>query len=167
MSRRTLPKNASIAASSPAVTIGDRYGGEWPAERFREHSIHYRIADKTKSEIYQTALPMLNSTKVELLDNKTLRQQLVGLERRTSRGGRDSIDHRPGGRDDVANSVAGALIRCVHSEPMGADLFAQGGVRAAGFAHAARYYEESFIDWTRAREGGLTLWDQRPREEKK
>ena len=31
-----------------------------------------------------------------------------GLERRTARGGRDSIDHAPGGHDDLANAVAGA-----------------------------------------------------------
>jgi hypothetical protein len=36
--------------------------------------------------------------------------QLCGLERRTARGGRDSIDHAPGSHDDVANAVAGALI---------------------------------------------------------
>ena len=34
--------------------------------------------------------------------------QLCGLERRTARGGRDSIDHAPGGHDDLANAVAGA-----------------------------------------------------------
>jgi hypothetical protein len=33
--------------------------------------------------------------------------QLCMLERRTSRGGRDSIDHPPGGHDDVANVIAG------------------------------------------------------------
>jgi hypothetical protein len=33
--------------------------------------------------------------------------QLVGLERRTARGGRDSIDHAPGAHDDLANAVAG------------------------------------------------------------
>ena len=27
-----------------------------------------------------------------------------------ARGGRDSIDHGPGGRDDVANAAAGALV---------------------------------------------------------
>jgi hypothetical protein len=32
-----------------------------------------------------------------------------GLERRTARGGRDSIDHAPGGHDDLANAVAGAV----------------------------------------------------------
>jgi hypothetical protein len=29
------------------------------------------------------------------------------LERRTARGGRDSIDHPPGQHDDLANAVAG------------------------------------------------------------
>jgi hypothetical protein len=33
--------------------------------------------------------------------------QLVGLERRTARGGRDSIDHAPGAHDDLAKAVAG------------------------------------------------------------
>jgi hypothetical protein len=31
----------------------------------------------------------------------------VGLERRTARGGRDSIDHAAGAHDDLANVVAG------------------------------------------------------------
>lgn len=109
--------------------IGDRYGGEWPRERFLTHGIQYRIADKTKSEIYQAALPMLNSGRVELLDNKTLRTQLVGLERRTARGGKDSIDHRPGGRDDVVNAAAGVLISCAFSVPITPDAFAQGVIK--------------------------------------
>jgi hypothetical protein len=106
--------------------IGDRYGGEWPRERFQTHGVHYRLAERTKSEIYQAALPALNSQRVELLDNKTLRTQLVGLERRTSRGGKDSIDHRPGGRDDLVNAAAGVLIGCVPTIPLTPDLFAQG-----------------------------------------
>jgi hypothetical protein len=36
------------------------------------------------------------------------------LERRTARGGKDSVDHAPGGRDDVANVVAG-LAHCAVS----------------------------------------------------
>jgi hypothetical protein len=42
-----------------------------------------------------------------LLDDKRLQAQLIGLERRTSRAGKDSIDHGPGGHDDIANAVAG------------------------------------------------------------
>jgi hypothetical protein len=37
--------------------------------------------------------------------------QLVSLERRTARGGRDSIDHPPGAHDDVANAAAGVLVQ--------------------------------------------------------
>ena len=33
--------------------------------------------------------------------------QIVGLERRVSRAGKDSIDHAPHGHDDLANVVAG------------------------------------------------------------
>ena len=33
--------------------------------------------------------------------------QFVGLERRTSRAGKDSVDHAPGAHDDLSNSVAG------------------------------------------------------------
>jgi hypothetical protein len=63
-----------------------------------------------KSDIYRDMLPLLNSRKCELLDNRRLISQLHGLERRTARGGRDSIDHSPGAHDDIANAVAGALV---------------------------------------------------------
>jgi hypothetical protein len=90
--------------------MGDRYAGEWPRERFREHGVHYRVADKTKSGYYSAVLPILNSGKAQLLDNDRLVNQLILLERRVSRGGKDSIDHPPKGHDDVANAVAGALV---------------------------------------------------------
>jgi hypothetical protein len=44
------------------------------------------------------------------LDNKRLVHQLVTLERRTSRSGRDAIGHPAGGHDDLANASAGALV---------------------------------------------------------
>jgi hypothetical protein len=89
---------------------GDRYAGEWPRERFSEHGVAYELSDRPKSDIYRDALPLLNSAKVELLDLPRLAGQLCNLERRTSRGGRDSIDHPPGGHDDVANAAMGALL---------------------------------------------------------
>lgn len=92
-----------------AVT-GDRYAGEWPRERFREHRINYEPSERTKSDIYRDVLPLLNSGQVELLHHSRLTSQLLGLERRTARGGRDSIDHAPGGHDDVANAAAGVLV---------------------------------------------------------
>jgi hypothetical protein len=88
---------------------GDRYAGEWPREQFRKHGVNYEPAGKSKSELYVDLLPLINSRAVDLLDNDRLVNQLVGLERRTARGGKDSIDHGPGGHDDVANAVAGAV----------------------------------------------------------
>jgi hypothetical protein len=52
-------------------------------------------------------LPAINSRLVDLLDHQRPIGQVVSLERRTSRSGKDSIDHAPGGHDDVANAVAG------------------------------------------------------------
>jgi hypothetical protein len=88
---------------------GDRYAGMWPRERFARHGVTYEPSEKTKSDIYATLLPLLNSHRVELLDDRRLHSQLLGLERRTSRGGRDSIDHAPRAHDDVVNAAAGAL----------------------------------------------------------
>ena len=93
-----------------AVATGDRFGGEWPREALRRYGVDYDVAQKTKSDIYREVLPLLNSCRVELLDDRRLRAQLAGLERRVGRGGRDTIDHPPGGHDDVGNAVAGALV---------------------------------------------------------
>ena len=90
--------------------VGDRYAGEWPRERFEAHGIIYETSALTKSGIYKEVLPLINSARVELLDLSVLRAQLLGLERRVARGGKDSIDHGPGGRDDVSNAAAGALV---------------------------------------------------------
>jgi hypothetical protein len=90
--------------------VGDRYAGEWPREKFSEFGIRYEAATKAKSDLYKDTLAILNSGKVDLLDHPKLVAQFCGLERRTARGGRDSIDHPPGPwHDDVCNSVAGLV----------------------------------------------------------
>ena len=53
---------------------------------------------------------------VGLLENDRLVVQLSSLERRTARGGKDSIDHAPGTHDDLANAAAGALV-CAFKRP--------------------------------------------------
>ncbi|MFO1126450.1 MAG: hypothetical protein U1E25_14990 [Methylocystis sp.] len=90
--------------------VGDRYAGEWPRERFRAHGIHYQPSEKVKSDLYKECLPLFNARRVELLDHNKCVAQLCGLERRTARGGRDSIDHAPNAHDDIANSVCGAVV---------------------------------------------------------
>jgi hypothetical protein len=100
----------TLAAYGVAKVCGDRYAGEWPREQFAKRNVTYEPSEKVKSNIYRDMLPLLNSRKCQLLDNRRLISQLHGLERRTARGGRDSIDHSPGAHDDIANAVAGALV---------------------------------------------------------
>ena len=90
---------------------GDRYAGEWVTDSFKRNGISVRSSKLNKSEIYLELLPMINSGRCELLDNKRLGLQLNSLERRTRIGGKDSIDHLPGLHDDLANAAAGAIIR--------------------------------------------------------
>jgi hypothetical protein len=102
---------AAVLKSYRVSTVtGDRYAGEWPREQCRKHGIEYRVSERTKSDVYREALPLLNSGRVELLDLPRLRAQLLGLERRVARGGKDSVDHGPGGHDDVANAACGVLV---------------------------------------------------------
>jgi hypothetical protein len=98
---RTL-KNYNVSSIS-----GDRFAGIWPVEQFRNFNIRYEQSAEPKSDLYQSLLPLINSRRIDLLDHPKLINQLIGLERRTARGGRDSIDHPPGGRDDICNTVAG------------------------------------------------------------
>ena len=88
---------------------GDRYAGDWPRQEFRKHGVSFHDAPGTRSELYLSLLAALNSGRVELPPCPILARQLAGLERRTTRGGRDQIDHAPGGHDDRANAAAGAI----------------------------------------------------------
>jgi hypothetical protein len=88
---------------------GDRYAGEWVREQFAKQGISYRPSEHNKSELYLEALPQFSQGTVSLLDHQPLRVELMQLERRTSRSGKDSVDHPPGGRDDHANAVCGCI----------------------------------------------------------
>ncbi len=131
---------------------GDRYGGQWPAEKFQEHGIYYRPSEKTKNEIYLEFLPVVSAKRAELLDNERLINQLCTLERRTNRGGRDSVDHPPRGHDDLANVAAGALVaaNCI-TTPADADDFLFG--RLGGEEKA-----EEWRDWVEALDQETPPW---------
>ena len=88
--------------------IGDHYGGEFVKEPFRRRGIDIEVSKQVKSDLFRDLLPFLNSGRIMLPRHDRLVAQIVGLERRVSRGGKDSIGHPPHGHDDVANAVAGA-----------------------------------------------------------
>jgi hypothetical protein len=106
---------ALLRSYGVSEVTGDRYGGEWPREQFRKHGVEYRLAERNRSELYRSLLPRLNSGTIDLIDSDHLVNQIVGLERRVARAGREVIDHPPGGHDDVANAVAG--VADLLSEP--------------------------------------------------
>jgi hypothetical protein len=95
-----------LAAYRIRKVTGDRYAGEFPRELFRKHGIRYEVCGQPKSDLYQSLIYRLNSRDVVLLEHARLQKQLLALERRPG-AGKDVIDHPRGGKDDLANVVAG------------------------------------------------------------
>jgi hypothetical protein len=79
-------------------------------EAFKKELIKYRSSDRDRSALYLDVLPLFTSGRARLIDNPRLVHQFATLERRTSRTGRDRVDHAIGSHDDAANSAAGALL---------------------------------------------------------
>ena len=120
----------------------DRWAGQFPAEQFRKHGVDCSFSERVKSDIYKELLPLLNSGRVELIDNRRLVTQLCNLERRTARGGRDSIDHPVGSHDDLINSAALALLGAQAPSQERSFMWATGGTPGGGFG-ASNDYERS------------------------
>jgi hypothetical protein len=89
---------------------GDRHAVGFVEGVLQESGLKFVPSVLTKSDLFSELLPLVNTGAVELLDHPDLRTQLLTLERRSVRGGRDSIDHPRGGHDDVANAAAGAVV---------------------------------------------------------
>jgi hypothetical protein len=104
---------AEILKSYKVTSVkADRYALQWVVEAFKKHGISVEHTDKSKSVIYGELLPLINSKKCDLLDNARLHSQLLSLERRTTRNGRETIDHPQTNhaKDDVANAAAGCIV---------------------------------------------------------
>ena len=97
-------------------TYGDRYASEWVASAFERRGVKYNHVGAPKSSLYLNLLPKINSKTVKLLDHPRSINQLCALERRTSRGGNDSIDHPKHGHDDLPNVIAGVCYTIANSK---------------------------------------------------
>ena len=110
---RPFPSASGIAVTPAAsALLACAVSHQFPRELFRKHGIAYDLAKQTKSELFRDLLPLLNSGRIVLPRNDRLQGQIVGLERRTSAVGRDTIAHPDRGHDDMANAVAGAAALC-------------------------------------------------------
>ena len=110
---------AELKRYSITTAAADRFAGDFPVEQLRKHGVTLQSSEKVKSAIYGELLPLLNSGALELLDVPRLHAQLGGLERRTARGGRNSIDHSPGGHDDLINAASGSLVLAAQERQQG------------------------------------------------
>jgi hypothetical protein len=86
---------------------GDNYGAEWVADAWRSQGLGYDRSDLPASQLYQECVPLFTREEIGIPDHPQLIRELRLLERRTSRMGKDSITHPPGGHDDFANALAG------------------------------------------------------------
>src|SRR5205085_7772479 len=110
---------------------GDRYAAQWVVEAFAKEGIRYVASERDKSQIFLDVLPLFTAGRARILDSQRLTFQLISLERRTSRIGRDTVAHpaHANSHDDLANAAAGALVLAAseHLVPSlwrNADLFA-------------------------------------------
>jgi hypothetical protein len=91
---------------------GDRYAANWVTDGFALEGISYQPSERDKSQIFLDSLPLFAAGRVRLIDSDVLAHQLIGLERRATRGGRDIVshpDHR-NAHDDAANACCLALV---------------------------------------------------------
>jgi hypothetical protein len=95
--------------------VGDNYGAEWVVEAFAKHGVRYVVSERNRSKVYLDAIPLFAAGRARLLENHRAARQLISLERRTSRSGKDTVNHPPQGADDCANAVCGALVLAAQS----------------------------------------------------
>ena len=89
--------------------MGDRYAASWVDSAFQKVGISYSPCEKSKSDLYLNAEGYINTQIVELPNNPKLINELISLERRKGKAGKDSVDHPPRGSDDLANACAGLV----------------------------------------------------------
>jgi len=115
---------------------GDAYAGETFRQDFLDGGISYRVEPRSKSEIYEQLEPKVNAGEIELLDEPTLTDQLLGLVMRGAK-----IDHVQGEHDDRINAAAGALLLSVQRIPVDmkdAELISGAELRAERDEHLSQ-----------------------------
>ena len=98
--------------------VEDRYGLEWVREGFNKYGIVLDFSELDLSAVFGNFLPLINAGRIELLQHQRLRNQLLGLERRTGRSTKEIISHGRGANshDDIAASACMAMVKAVQSQ---------------------------------------------------
>jgi hypothetical protein len=122
---------------------GDKYAIGFHEAEWRSHGIRFIACERTTSENYLHALPLLLAGRLRLIDNMTLRSQLSALERRVGAGDRETISHpqHASAHDDVATAACGALVAAATRPAYNLDALADGSafwntLRWANYFHS-------------------------------
>lgn len=100
-----------LAGYKLTSAVADQYGAELSRSIYSEAGVSLMPAEVNRSEAYLACLPLFTSGRIEIPDDPRLRSELLSLERRTGRTGKDAVDHHAGLHDDLANSVCLAAWR--------------------------------------------------------
>jgi hypothetical protein len=88
----------------------DRYAAGFSVDAFARCGIRLEYSERDRSAIYVDCLPLFTAGRARLIDNRKLVVQFAALERRTSPGGKDRIDHAQNSHDDLCNATALAMV---------------------------------------------------------
>jgi hypothetical protein len=116
--------NIARSYNVPKV-VGDMYGAGLTVSAFARFNMAYEFVEQDRSQLYVEVLPLLTAGRVRLPDNRKLVVQFTGLERHTSSGGKDRIDHGRNSRDDLCNAAAGAIVTAAARLDNGAAAWAR------------------------------------------
>jgi hypothetical protein len=123
-----------LATYGLTSALADNYAAEFATSAYREAAVALTPAEINRSEAYLHLLPLFTTGRIEIPDDPRLRAELLGLERRTSGAGRETIDHRPGAHDDVANCLALAAYACGRASAGAQGLFVARSTALDGYA---------------------------------
>jgi hypothetical protein len=104
---------------------GDRYAYQLFADEWAKYGIRAHEPEHTTSEIFLHGLPLVLGKRARLINNKTLRNQPVALERRVV-SNHEQISHPSGGHDDVAAAAMGVLVTAARGSNYSLDPFQPG-----------------------------------------
>ncbi len=121
------------------TVMGDRYAGLTFELDFQQHGIGYQVCSLTKSQLFESLEPRLNSHQVILLDVPKLEQQLLGLQWKSGK-----IDHPASEHDDYANAAAGLVY--LLAEEINPDAKPEAVGRRTAFLGAEQSADE-LIGW--------------------
>ena len=97
---------------------GDNYAKLWTQEAYTTRGVRYDRCNEVRSDVYLASAASFLSGNVRLLDHPRAIGQLANLERRTQRGGKETVGHSLGMHDDLANCIAGIVYLLTAGKPI-------------------------------------------------